>query len=267
MLRKRIWTAVVLIPLVVALILLAPSGWVALALAGVLLLGAWEWAALVGFTGPANRGAFVVLTAVVLVGVFLLQPDRTVITGILVVAVGWWLGMSAMLGQIAHRPPGWMRALAGVMTLVPAWVALIMLHAGGPRGREFFLFLLLLVWAADIGAYLVGRLVGRHKLAPRVSPGKTWEGLAGGVAASGLVAIAGGVWFGLPLLKFVILAVLIATFSVVGDLSESFFKRQAGLKDSGTLLPGHGGVLDRIDSLTAAAPLFLLGLMLLGWVR
>ena len=122
------------------------------------------------------------------------------------------------------------------------------------------LFLLLLVWAADIGAFFAGRSFGRLKLAPQVSPAKTWEGVLGGLGAAALVAAAGAWWFDLPRVAFLSLCLAVALISVVGDLTESMFKRYAGLKDSGSVFPGHGGVLDRIDSVTAAAPLFLLGL-------
>jgi phosphatidate cytidylyltransferase len=133
-----------------------------------------------------------------------------------------------------------------------------------PAGRAFILFLFLMVVAADIGAFLIGRRWGRVKLAPRVSPGKTWEGVLGGVALAAVVAVAGSVAFGMPSLPFLGMCVLVIVGSIVGDLTESLFKRFAGLKDSGALLPGHGGILDRIDSMTAAAPLFLLGLHSLG---
>jgi phosphatidate cytidylyltransferase len=116
------------------------------------------------------------------------------------------------------------------------------------------------VFAADIGAFFAGRRWGSHKLAPRVSPGKTWEGAAGGLAAVALVALAGTLHFGLPIAAGVVFGCAVGIFSVIGDLTESMFKRSAGLKDSGSLLPGHGGVLDRIDSVTAAAPLYALGL-------
>jgi phosphatidate cytidylyltransferase len=118
------------------------------------------------------------------------------------------------------------------------------------------------VWAADIGAYFVGRLLGRHKLAPKVSPGKTWEGVAGGMAGSLAVGVAGAYWFGIPAILLAPLAVVCGLVSVIGDLTVSVFKRNAKLKDSGWLLPGHGGVLDRIDSLTAAGPWLALGLQL-----
>jgi phosphatidate cytidylyltransferase len=126
------------------------------------------------------------------------------------------------------------------------------------------LFLLVLIAAADIGAYFGGRRFGRRKLAPRVSPNKTWEGFWSGVAAAGCAAVVGGWLLGKPLLPWVAVCVAVALVSVVGDLVESMFKRQAGLKDSSSLLPGHGGVLDRLDSLSAAGPMFLLGLLLLG---
>ena len=131
--------------------------------------------------------------------------------------------------------------------------------------RQFkpVLYLLLLVWAADIGAYFAGKRFGRLKLAPRVSPNKTWEGLLGGVGGALVVAAAGAFVFRLPPVPFIALGLALVMASIVGDLTESLFKRQAGLKDSGTLLPGHGGVLDRIDSLTSSVPFFVLGL---GWL-
>jgi phosphatidate cytidylyltransferase len=122
------------------------------------------------------------------------------------------------------------------------------------------LWLLMLVIGADIGAFFTGRNFGRLKLAPHVSPGKTWEGAIGGLCAVAFVALGGALYFGLPALPCVAFGCAVGIFSVVGDLTESMFKRSAGLKDSGGLLPGHGGILDRIDSVTAAAPLYALGL-------
>ena len=119
---------------------------------------------------------------------------------------------------------------------------------------------MLLVIAADIGAFFVGRSLGKRKLAPQVSPGKTWEGALGGLAAVALVAWGGAAYFGLPARQSIGFGCAVGIFSVIGDLTESMFKRSAGLKDSGMLLPGHGGILDRIDSVTAAAPLYALGL-------
>ena len=137
-----------------------------------------------------------------------------------------------------------------------------------PLGRSWLLFLLLLVVAADIGAYFAGRRFGRNKLAPRVSPGKTWEGVLGGFVAAALrgrrSASGGSMW---PHRAFSRCAWSSSWPSIVGDLTESLFKRHAGLKDSGTLLPGHGGVLDRIDSVTAAAPVLPVGLERLGLLR
>jgi phosphatidate cytidylyltransferase len=129
------------------------------------------------------------------------------------------------------------------------------------------IFMMVLVVAADVGAYFAGRAFGRVKLAPRVSPGKTWEGVVGGMASAGLVAVAGAYWLQLPTASFLALCAAVAVASVVGDLTESMFKRSVGLKDSGTLLPGHGGILDRIDSISAAAPVFALGLMWFGALR
>ena len=168
--------------------------------------------------------------------------------------------LAARLGDAAPDT----RLLAGLCALVPAWLALARLRLGGPRGAEWVLFCLLLVWMADIGAYFAGRRFGRRRLAPEVSPGKTWEGVLGGVAACIPVAVGGSFWFSVPLGGFLVLCLAAVACSIVGDLTESLLKRFAGVKDSGTLFPGHGGVMDRIDSLTAAAPVLLLGLTVLG---
>jgi phosphatidate cytidylyltransferase len=146
-------------------------------------------------------------------------------------------------------------------------VALVRLRIDVPRGAQWLLFALCLVWAADIGAYFAGRSFGRVRLAPLVSPGKTWEGVLGGLLLAALVALWGSRWFAVPVLPFVALCLVVVAFSIVGDLTESLLKRFAGLKDSGTLFPGHGGVMDRIDSLTSALPVLLLGLVVLGVAR
>jgi phosphatidate cytidylyltransferase len=157
----------------------------------------------------------------------------------------------------------WSAGLAGVLALVPAWLALVRLRYL-PHGADWVLFTLLLVWSADIGAYFAGHRFGRVRLAPEVSPGKTWEGVLGGCALSAIVAVAGSAWFALPLYSFVPLCLAAVAFSIVGDLTESLLKRFAGVKDSGTLFPGHGGVMDRIDSVTGAAPVLFFGLIMLG---
>ena len=153
-------------------------------------------------------------------------------------------------------------SIVGWMIIVPAWAALVYVHASGDDGPLRVLFILVVVWVADISAYFAGRRFGVHKLAAVTSPGKSVEGAASGMAAVGLLGIAGGLWLGLPpvlVVMFALMCVAAGALSVLGDLTESLAKRRAGVKDSGNLLPGHGGILDRIDSLTAAAPAFAMG--------
>jgi len=179
---------------------------------------------------------------------------------ILATALAWWLVALLWLVVSPARANARAAAIAGMLVLVPAWVALSKLHTATAQGPQLVLFLLLLVVAADVGAYFTGRRFGRRKLAPQVSPGKTWEGVAGGLIAAGAMAVPGIAWPGVSVGPCMVLCVAVVAASVVGDLTDSLFKRHAGLKHSGHLLPGHGGVLDRIDSVTAAAPLFVVGL-------
>jgi phosphatidate cytidylyltransferase len=185
------------------------------------------------------------------------------VDSVLGIAVLWWIVALVWVVRFAGRVSGLSAGLAGVLVLVPAWLALVQLHE---ISRQLVLLLILLVVAADVGAYFGGRTFGKHKLAPTVSPGKTWEGVAGGLVAALLMATAGVYWLNLNAWPFLGLVAAVVFASIVGDLTESMFKRHAGLKDSGSLLPGHGGVMDRVDSVTAAAPFFLLGLERLGLI-
>jgi phosphatidate cytidylyltransferase len=250
---------------VVLLVIFALPHSAAVGLLTVLILaGAWEWSAFPRFESVAVRWVYAAGIAALLAGVWAFGAARSELDVLLYAAIAWWI---VALLWIARAPSAVNRltaALAGVLVLLPAWLALARLHGREPA---LLLFLLLLVVAADVGAYFAGRQFGRNKLAPRVSPGKTWEGVFGGLAAATLLALVGVWWFDMPAASFLLLCTLTVIASVVGDLTESLFKRHAGLKDSGALLPGHGGVLDRVDSITAAAPVFLLGLERLGLLR
>jgi phosphatidate cytidylyltransferase len=187
------------------------------------------------------------------------EMDRLVQAALL-----WWVFALIWVAIAPARVNRVTAAGAGLLVLVPAWLALARLHAAGP---QLLLFLILLVGAADVGAYFAGRRFGHNTLAPRVSPGKTWEGVLGGLVAAALLAAVGVWWFKVDAPRFLALCVVVVVASIIGDLTESLFKRHAGLKDSGRLLPGHGGLLDRVDSVTAAAPVFLIGLERLGLLR
>jgi phosphatidate cytidylyltransferase len=260
MLRQRILTALVLAPLVLLTILWLPHTAAAVVFALLVLAGAWEWSAFPGFTRHSARLGYVALVAACLALVWLAQRNGA-IDGLLYSAALWWMLAIVWIVVLPTRIAPLSAAFAGLLVLLPAWLALTELHA---VGRELLLFLLLLVVAADVGAYFAGRQFGKHKLAPRVSPGKTWEGVIGGLVAAAILALVGVWWFEMEAMTFVLLCAIVVIASIVGDLTESMFKRHAGLKDSGNLLPGHGGVLDRVDSVTAAAPIFLLGLERLG---
>lgn len=268
MLKDRILTALVLAALVAgALFGLSAAGF-GIALLAVVLPAAWEWARLAGFTAARARWSYAGAVLALILACWPLVGHRGFVGGVLAVAVAGWIGALLWLKRFADGPdrphrPGAVAA-AGLVVLVAPWVALVALR--GDYGPGYVLFLMLLVWAADIGAYFAGRRWGRRKLAPAISPGKTWEGALGGGFATLLLALAGapalaaaGGWPG-----FVAVCMVTVVFSIVGDLFESMMKRRCGLKDSGSLLPGHGGVLDRVDSLSAAAPVFLLGLYGVG---
>jgi phosphatidate cytidylyltransferase len=274
-LYKRIVTAFVLIPPVIWGVLALPTGAVALLMGAVVAVGAWEWAALMGFSASIARYGYMALVGVAMLATWgSLAASAAVVFDLLACAVAaWGLGLF-VVWRYPALPPWWrgrpVQALAGLLVLVPAWAALVALHggrfpevSGGPR---YALFLLALVWVADSAAFFAGRRWGSHRLAPRVSPAKTWEGLWGAAVATVGVAALGAWWLDLGVQRWaVFVALCVATLlsSVLGDLLESVVKRSQGVKDSGVLLPGHGGVLDRIDSLTAASPVFVLGLVLL----
>lgn len=267
-LRQRILTALALAPMVLGAVLWLPTGWMALVLAVVVLIGAWEWTTLAGLRAPGDRGGYLALVFLGLVGLWPLHLWGLGAWLLAPVALAW-LGLIPVLARVREIPPAQGRDLGllalGFPILFGPWLALLELDTK-PNGPYLVLFLLLLIWAADIAAYFAGRRWGRTRLAPVLSPGKTWAGAyAALVAAAGagvILALLLGVgpWRGLAL---VLICLVTAIVSVVGDLFESLLKRRRGLKDSGTLLPGHGGILDRIDSMTAAAPVFTLGLWML----
>lgn len=272
-LGQRIATAAVLIPLVlVALFLLPPRGWGALTLA-IVLVGAHEWAKLVAFSA-FRRMLFVAGT--LLLGVLMMLPgtfgfargwpDAVVLVACGVASLFWLVVAPIWLASNWPTRPTTAMALIGWVVLVGAWIALVELQARSPW---LVLAAMATVWIADTSAYFSGRKFGKRKLAPSISPGKTWEGVYGGLIAVTVYALlllplATSIRFTGPsgpaaAVLFVVLAMALAAVSVVGDLFESMLKRHAGVKDSGTLLPGHGGVLDRVDALLAAMPVAALG--------
>ena len=264
MLRTRIITAAVLVAVLLAVVLWLPPLATSVALTLVVLAGAWEWSAFLRAPPRLVRALYVAAVAALLPVIWQLAATPAGTATVLAIAVLWWIVALLWVIFAPRRAARWSAAIAGVLALVPAWLALMRLRLAMPRGAEWLLFVLMLVWVADIGAFFVGRRFGRMRLAPEVSPGKTWEGVLGGIAVSALVALAGSGWFGVAPILFVPLCLVAVGFSVVGDLTESLLKRYAGMKDSGTLFPGHGGVMDRIDSVTSAAPILVFGLIAFG---
>jgi phosphatidate cytidylyltransferase len=264
MLRTRIITALLLAGLLLCVLLLGPA-WLSRMLIGLFIAaGAWEWSAFLGAAPRAARLGFVVVVALLSLAARIWLADAAAFTLLMELSVAWWLVALAWLLMWPQRANAWAVAAAGVFALVPTWVALVRMIELWPSGAQWALFVMALAFAADTGAYFVGRFLGRVKLAPQISPGKTWEGVFGGLLLAAAVAYGGGRWFGVPLVSFMPLCLAAAAFSVVGDLTESMFKRASGLKDSGRLFPGHGGVLDRIDSVLAATPVVCTGLMWMG---
>jgi phosphatidate cytidylyltransferase len=265
-LRQRVLTALVLIAaLAVVLFALPPAATLALVVVAI-LVGGWEWSAFVAPTRPALRAAFVALLALGIAAAWPLSGSRSGMLALLVVAGLWWLLAVFWVLRGPQRVGAVLAAVAGIASLVPVAVALGRLRLEPGQGAWVLLFALLVIMAADVGAYFAGHRFGRIKLAPSVSPGKTWEGVIGGLLFSLIIAIVGARLLGWPVAVVAPLAVGAAAFSVVGDLMESLMKRHSGLKDSGHLFPGHGGILDRFDSLTAGIPLLTLGLLQAGLV-
>ena len=277
--RTRVIAAAVMAPLAILGVLYLPSGWLAAAVGGLMMLGLWEWTLLAGLTERIPRAAYLLGNALLMVAVASAAGPRLVpMQMISVLGVIWWLLVLLWLMRFnfASADTAWnrfLKLLAGSASVIPAWTSIIWLHHGSSPGQTAWnshvwaLFALLIVWMADSGAYFVGVRFGMHKLAPRISPGKSWEGLFGGLLATLLLATAMLPWLGLPwsaLPPLLLLTVVTALISVAGDLFESLLKRHAGAKDSSDLIPGHGGMLDRIDSLLAALPVFVLGKVWLG---
>jgi phosphatidate cytidylyltransferase len=262
-LKTRVLTAVVLAAALLLVVLWLEPVWTLVAISAAVLLGAWEWSAFLRAPNVWLRGAYVAVIAVLLAVAWELTHTPKYLDALLWVALVWWTLALLWISLAPRRVTPIAAAIAGILALVPAWVALArMLFL--TNGTQWLLFALVLVWTADIGAFFVGRRYGRVRLAPDVSPGKTWEGVLGGIAASTVIALIGAFWFGLPHVKFVLLCLAVVGYSIVGDLTESLLKRYAGVKDSGSVFPGHGGMMDRIDSVTGAAPVLLFGLMTLG---
>ena len=277
MLKQRVVTGLLMAGLFLAGVNFLPLPVLAAAFAVVVALGAWEWAPLAGIGSFVLRALYcllvLALAAVLYVyGGFSGPIRREQIQPLLGFAGLWWCFALLWVRSFPASAVFWrhpvLRSLMGLLILLPAWFAAVYLLHLEQRGAAVVV-LVLLVAAADIGAYFTGRAFGRHALSPSVSPSKTWEGFWGGVFCAGLLAA--GLWALLPgrfdhlsLAAALCVALATAFASVLGDLTVSMVKRVSGVKDSGSLLPGHGGLLDRLDSLCAAAPTFALGLLLAG---
>lgn len=278
MTRTRVLTALAMAPFAIGAILFLPTPWLVALAAVLFLIGLWEWFKLAEVDDTLARAVLLVANLGLMVA--LVWASRTTSGGTLVllqiavvVGVVWWLLACLWLKHYAFASDHDTHAraiklAAATLAVLPAWCALALLHASEPNGHRWLLVALSIVWAGDTGAYFVGRSMGRHKLAPRISPNKTTEGLIGGMFCALVAAVAFSLYAGATreqLLPIALVALATFLFSVVGDLFESLLKRHVGVKDSGDLLPGHGGILDRIDAVLAALPVFALGKMWLGF--
>ncbi|TYK65659.1 phosphatidate cytidylyltransferase [Colwellia echini] len=287
MLKQRIITALILAPSVIAAIFYFPINYFATLLMAIIAIGAWEWARFMGLVSTIQRLAYVGITCVLIASLWLLLPVSDTwlvvsgvtheITSTLWLSVAWWALAAILMFSFPKSSAIWATnkffiAVFGWLTLIPTWLAFMVLRTNNYavddfQGAQLLMYLFMLVWSADVGAYFVGKSVGKHKLMPNVSPGKTIEGFLGGVVCAAILTVVVGMslqWAVEEYITALLVTLLIASISVLGDLTESMFKRQAGVKDSGAILPGHGGILDRIDSLTATAPIFALCYILLA---
>lgn len=284
MLKERILSAIVMIAVAIgALFALSPLPFT-LAIAAIIVLGMWEWAQFAGLKRPIARAivgfvTFGLLFFPIIAATSHIQASRFLTdetTPLLFVGCIWWLVAFGLVITYPKSAEIWAKSVSakfifGFCTLVPFLIGTLALrfyqyNVNEYQGLYLLLYVFLLVWGADSGAYFAGRAFGKHKLAPKVSPGKSWEGAIGGVITSAIIAViflktTPENVFGreLDTGAFVVLSIITVAVSILGDLSESMFKRQAGIKDSSNLIPGHGGILDRIDSLTAAVPVFATG--------
>ena len=288
MLKQRIITAVILAPAAISAIFFLPMNYFASLLLAIIAIGGWEWARFMGITDTFQRIAYACLPCALSASLWYLLPiTQTWLTpsqlsdeiiSLLYLSVVWWCLAAILMFSYPKSNAFWAKnkfviALFGCLTLVPTWLAFMLLRTNHYamdefQGAQLLMYLFMLVWSADIGAYFVGKSIGKHKLMANVSPGKTIEGFLGGVVCAAILTVAVGIsldWSNEYFVKALLVTILITTISVLGDLTESMFKRQAGVKDSGSILPGHGGILDRIDSLTATAPVFALCYVLFGW--
>lgn len=274
MLKYRLLTALILIPLVIAALFLLPLLAFSLVALAVCTLAAWEWGQLAGFTSRSQRLWLAMLCGFLLALMMLSEPaynhqaNPQYASGPLWLSLAWWLAALILVLFYPISAGIWRNSrplslVFGLLTIVPFFWGMLALRQLGYEDNPFtgawwLLYVMLLVWSADSGAYMFGKLFGKHKLAPKVSPGKTWEGLIGGLMTSAVISWLFGRYAPLNIVPTTLLvcSVIAALASVLGDLTESMFKREAGIKDSGHLIPGHGGILDRIDSLTAAVPVF-----------
>jgi phosphatidate cytidylyltransferase len=257
---QRVKTAVVLAALLLTVLFVVPAMWTSLLLAVFIGVGVWEWTRLARIDRQAHRVLYLAASALVAaMALALAHRDMLDVLQWMGVAV-WLIGLTWMLRFPVAVPQAFSMG-AGLIALPLGWLFLSTLVI--EWGPDWTLFLFAVVAGADVGAFFAGRAFGSHKLAPTVSPGKTWEGVAGGLALAALVGLAGGFWFELSAIGAMATVAIVAAFSILGDLTVSRLKRDVGLKDSGSIFPGHGGVLDRIDSLLAAMPLFMISL---AWV-
>jgi len=261
MLKRRVLTAVVALAVLAVVLFVVPAIAARIVISLLMLGAAWEWSGFIFSKEDRRRFVYVLFIAALMAVIFFELPDAVLVDLVLKVALGWWLAALAWIfffpTPIAN-PVAW---ICGALVIVPAWLALDLLYL---KKQELLLFALLIVWIADIGAYFAGKGFGKVKLAPQISPGKTWEGVLGGLSAVMILAAMGSKMLEIDIAILLPFCLAVAMSSIVGDLTVSMFKRNAGVKDSGSLFPGHGGVLDRVDGVAAAAPLFAVTLSWIG---
>jgi phosphatidate cytidylyltransferase len=275
--KQRLITALILAPLMVGGIFFLPIDQFAYFIGFIVTVAAWEWANLSGYSSPIVRIGYAGFVAVATFATaYFIDKNAELASLILAVGVFWWFVACLLVIQYPDKVILWqarpVRALLGLLVLIPMWVGFMTLKSQ-EHSSLIIVYVMLLIWGADTGAYFSGKTWGHKKLAPNVSPGKSWAGFWGGLATTGLIAVIFSLcinqWLRPMTLAdfslFAVMTFITAIISVMGDLVESMMKRHRGIKDSSELLPGHGGVLDRIDSMASAVPVFAFFMLLFGW--